>query len=56
MVEFWCKLRAREYSRCIESRWRVLKREGFIAIKEKDPYKPKPYQQMTPLEEKFRSM
>ena len=47
MVEFWCKLRARGYSRCIESLWRVLKREGLIAVNEKDPYKPKPYQQMT---------
>ncbi len=47
MVEFWCKLRARGYSRSIESLWRVLKREGFIAVKKKDPYTPKPYQQMT---------
>ena len=47
MVEFWCKLRARGYSRCIESLWRVLKREGLIAVKEKDPYTPKPYQQMS---------
>ena len=47
MVELWCKLRARGYARCIESLWRVLKREGLIAVKEKDPYKPKPYQQMT---------
>ena len=47
MVELWCKLRARGYSRCIESLWRVLKREGLIAVKKKDPYKPKPYQQMT---------
>lgn len=47
MVEFWCKLRKRGYSRCIESLWRVLKREGLIAVKEKDPYTPKPYQQMT---------
>ena len=47
MVEFWCKLRERGYSRCIESLWRVLKRERLIAVKEKDPYKPKPYQQMT---------
>ncbi len=46
MVEFWCKLRKRGYSRCIESLWRVLKREGLVAVKEKDPYKPKPYQQM----------
>jgi transposase len=47
MVEFWCKLRKRGYSRCLESLWRVLKREGLIAVKEKDPYTPKPYQQMT---------
>ena len=47
MVEFWCKLRKRGYTRCLESLWRVLKREGLIAVKEKDPYKPKPYQQMT---------
>ena len=47
MVEFWCKLRKRGYSRCIESLWRVLKREGLMAVKEKNPYKPKPYQQMT---------
>ena len=47
MVEFWCKLRARGYSRCIESLWRVLKREGLIVVKESDPYTPKPYQQMT---------
>ena len=47
MVEFWCKLRKRGYSRCIESLYRVLKREGLVAVKEKNPYKPKPYQQMT---------
>ena len=47
MVEFWCKLRARGYSRCIESLWRVLNREGLITVKEKNTYKPKPYQQMT---------
>ena len=40
MVEFWCKLRKRGYTRCLESLWRVLKREGLIAVKEKDPYKP----------------
>ena len=47
MVELWCKLRNRGYSRCLESLWRVLKREGLIAVKEKEPYTPKPYQQMT---------
>ena len=47
MVEFWCKLRKRGYSRCIESLWRVLRREGLMVVKKKDSYKPKPYQQMT---------
>ena len=47
MVELWCKLRNRGYSRTIESLYRVLKREGLITEKKKDPYKPKPYQQMT---------
>lgn len=47
MVELWCKLRNRGYSRCLESLWRVLKREGLIAVKKKDSYSPKPYQQMT---------
>ena len=47
MVELWYKLRKRGYSRTLESLYRVLKREGLIAKKKKDPYKPKPYQQMT---------
>ena len=47
MVEFWCKLRNRGYSRTIESLYRVLRREGLIEEKKKDSYKPKPYQQMT---------
>ena len=47
MVEFWCRLRNRGYSRRIESLYRVLKREGLIVEKKKDSYKPKPYQQMT---------
>ena len=47
MVELWYKLRNRGYSRCLESLWRVLKREGLIAVKEKDPYTPKPYEKMT---------
>ena len=47
MVEFWCKLRARGYTRCIESLWRVLKRERLISEKKAVPYRPKPYQQMT---------
>ena len=47
MVELWCRLRKRGYSRCIESLYRVLKREGLVKVKKKDSYKPKPYQQMT---------
>ena len=47
MVELWYKMRNRGYSRCLESLWRVLKREGLIAVKEKDPYTPKPYEKMT---------
>ena len=47
MVELWCRLRKRGYSRCIESLYRVLKREGLVKVMKKDSYKPKPYQQMT---------
>lgn len=47
IVELWSRLRKRGYSRCIESLWRVLKREG-LTVKEKPrkKYKPKPYEQM----------
>ena len=47
IVELWSRLRKRGYSRCIESLWRVLRREG-LAAKEKPrkKYKPKPYEQM----------
>ncbi len=34
------------YSRCIESLYRVLKRDGLVKVKKKESYKPKPYQQM----------
>ncbi len=47
MVELWFRLRNRGYSRCIESLYRVLKREGLIVVKKNDSYVPKPYQQMT---------
>lgn len=47
MVELWCRLRKRGYSRCIGSLYRVLKREGIIKPSRKNPYKPKPYEQMT---------
>ena len=48
IVELWSRLRKRGYNRCLESLWRVLRREG-LALKEKPKkkYKPKPYEQMT---------
>jgi hypothetical protein len=48
LVEFWCRLRARDYSRNITSLYRVMRRMTLlpIAIPLK-PYKPKPYEQMT---------
>ena len=47
IVELCSRLRKRGYSRCIESLWRVLRREG-LAAKEKPrkKYTPKPYEQM----------
>ena len=47
IVELWSRLHKRGYSRCVESLWRVLQREG-LAVKEKPKkkYKPKPYEQM----------
>ena len=47
IVELWARLRNRGYTRCVESLWRVLRREG-LAEKEKPrkKYKPKPYEQM----------
>lgn len=47
IVELWARLRNRGYTRCLESLWRVLRREG-LAEKEKPrkKYKPKPYEQM----------
>ena len=47
MVELWCRLRERGYTRRIESLYRVLKREGLMKEKKKTRYKPKPYEQMT---------
>ena len=47
IVELWSRLRKRGYSRCIESLWQVLRREGLAAKeKPKQKYKPKPYEQM----------
>ena len=48
LVDLWCRLRARGYTRCIESLYRVLKRLGELPRQpQAAPYKPKPYQQMT---------
>ena len=47
IVELWSRLRKRGYSRCIESLWRILRREGLAAeVKPKKKYTPKPYEQM----------
>lgn len=47
VVELWARMRKRGYTRCVESLWRVLRREG-LAAKEKPrkKYQPKPYEQM----------
>ena len=48
MIEFWCRLRARGYTRCVESVYRVMKREGMMPqTKKVKKYIPKPYEQMT---------
>ena len=47
VVEMWARMRKRGYTRCVESLWRVLRREG-LAAKEKPrkKYKPRPYEPM----------
>lgn len=48
IIELWCRLKKRGYTRCVESLYRVMRREGLI--REKKPmrkYIPKPYEQMT---------
>ena len=48
LIDLWCRLRDRGYSRCPESLYRVLKRMGaFPKTPVRHPYKPKPYEQMT---------
>lgn len=48
LIDLWCRLRERGYARCPESLYRVLKRMGaFSELPNKQPYKPKPYEQMT---------
>ena len=48
IVELWARMRARGYTRCVESLWRVMRREGLIAAKKEKAkkYRPKPYEQM----------
>lgn len=47
VVELWARLRKRGYARCVESLWRVLRREGMAEKeKPKKKYHPKPYEQM----------
>ena len=48
IIELWHRLRKRGYTRCMESLFRVLRRMDMLPpAKPQDPYKPKPYQQMT---------
>lgn len=48
IIELWCRLRERGYSRCVESLYRVMKREDLMPQKKKvKKYVPKPYEQMT---------
>ena len=48
LLEFWCRLRERGYTRRPESLYRTMKKLGFFAQKkQKKKYVPKPYEQMT---------
>lgn len=47
LVTFWVKLMQRGYSRSITGLYRVLKRQGIMAVKPPNPkYIPRPYEQM----------
>jgi len=47
LVVFWVKLRQRGYTRSITGLYRVLRRQGQMAVKPPNPkYIPKPYEQM----------
>ena len=46
-LELWHRLRKRGYSRCPESLFRVMRREGMLSrSKPQKKYSPKPYEQM----------
>lgn len=48
LVVFWVKLRERGYQRHITNLYRVLRRDGIMAQKPRNPKDiPKPYEQMT---------
>ena len=48
LIDLWCRLRDRGYTRCVESLYRVLKRLHTLPEAPKHrPYKSKPYEQMT---------
>ena len=48
MVELWHRLRQRGYTRRPESLFRVMRKLGMFPVpKQKEPYKPKPYELMT---------
>lgn len=48
LVIFWVKLRQRGYKRSITGLYRVLRRQGLLAVKPPNPkYVPKPYEQMS---------
>ena len=47
LIEFWCRLRKRGYSRRPESLFRVMKKLSLLkALKPKNKYIPKPYEKM----------
>ena len=47
LVVFWVKLRQRGYSRSVTGLYRVLRRQGQLAVKPPNPkYIPKPYEKM----------
>ena len=47
VVELWSRMRKRGYTRCVESLWWVLRREGLAANeKPRKKYQTKPYEQM----------
>jgi transposase InsO family protein len=47
LVEFWCRLRNRGYTRHIVSLYRVMRRMQLVRKPFQKPYKPKPYTPMT---------